>query len=226
MRDQQDGLPELRLDAAELAAQLPARDRVEGAEGFVHQQHRRVRRERARDADALALPARQLVRPSPGVRVGCQADQLEQLAYAGTDARGVPSFEPRHDGDVVGDREMGKQADFLDHIPDGAPQANRIPFAAVSTLHPHGAGVWHEQTIDELEGRRLAGAARADERHHFAGIDSERESVENWRLAGMAKRDLPELDPAHASTIERPGRWLWPPTAAVRKDRDTVNGRT
>lgn len=96
---------------------------------------------------------------------------------------------------------MRKEPDVLNHIPNGAPQANRIPFAGVFPLHPHVASVGHEQSIDELEGRGLTGATRADERHDFAGIDSERESVENWRVAGVSERHLPELDAIHAITI-------------------------
>ena len=50
-------LRDARLDAAELLLQLPARDRIERAERFVHQQHRRIGGERARHADALTLTA-------------------------------------------------------------------------------------------------------------------------------------------------------------------------
>ena len=53
--------------AAELALQLGARHRIEGAEGLVEQHERRVGRERARHADALALSAGQLVRPAAAV---------------------------------------------------------------------------------------------------------------------------------------------------------------
>ena len=45
--------------------QFNARDRIERAERLVHQQHRRIGGERARDADALPLSARQLIGPAP-----------------------------------------------------------------------------------------------------------------------------------------------------------------
>jgi len=55
----------------------------------------------------------------------------------------------------------------------------------------------------------------------LSGIDSERESVENGRVAEMAERYLPELDAAHAITIERrrmggdlPGEPIKTPTCA------------
>ena len=42
---------------AELPLQLAPRDRIERAERLVHQQHRRIDRERTRHADALPLAA-------------------------------------------------------------------------------------------------------------------------------------------------------------------------
>ena len=51
------------LDAAELAVQLGTRDRIERAERLVHQENRRIDRQRPRNADALPLAARELVRP-------------------------------------------------------------------------------------------------------------------------------------------------------------------
>ena len=65
-----------------------ARDRVERAERLVHQQHRRVGGERAREADALALAARELRRVALGVGL-LEPDELEQLGDAR--ARSAPS---------------------------------------------------------------------------------------------------------------------------------------
>ena len=52
------------VEAEELVLEAVARDRVEGAEGLVHQHHRRVGRERAGEPDALALAAGELRRDS------------------------------------------------------------------------------------------------------------------------------------------------------------------
>src|SRR5687768_14705336 len=52
-----DGLVQPRLNAPELALQFGAGDRIERTERLVHQQYRGVRRQGARDADALALSA-------------------------------------------------------------------------------------------------------------------------------------------------------------------------
>ena len=119
---------------------------------------------------------------------------------------------------------MREEADLLDHVADGAPQANRIPLARVpAPARDTSPASGSEQSIDELEDRRLAGAARADQRHDFAGVDSERESVENWRPAGMPERHLAELDAIHAITIERPGRWAAP---ARLLNRELADGHT
>ena len=64
VRDDDHGLPQAALDAAKLRVQLGAGDRIERAERLVHQQHRRIGRERPRHADALTLPAGQLVGPA------------------------------------------------------------------------------------------------------------------------------------------------------------------
>ena len=56
-----------RLPGEEFLLHRPARDRVERAEGLVHQDERRIGRERAGDADALPLSARELA-PDGGPR--------------------------------------------------------------------------------------------------------------------------------------------------------------
>jgi hypothetical protein len=59
-----------------------------------------------------------------------------------------------------------------------------------------------KQPIDQLEDRGLPGAARPDEGHGLASIDSQGESVQNGRLAGEPERHLAEFDPVHLITIE------------------------
>ena len=76
--DEQDRLADLRLEAQELVLQALAVDRVDRAERLVHQHQRRIGRERARDADALALAARQLRRVAVA-QLGAERRQLEQL---------------------------------------------------------------------------------------------------------------------------------------------------
>ena len=77
--DEHDRLAHLALEAQELVLEPRARDRVDGAERLVHQQHRRVGAQGAGHADPLALAARQLRRVAVAERVGLEPDQLEQL---------------------------------------------------------------------------------------------------------------------------------------------------
>src|SRR6266849_1683364 len=51
--DDDDGLPQALLDLSELGVQLGAREGIERAEGLVHQQDRRIGRDRAGDPDPL-----------------------------------------------------------------------------------------------------------------------------------------------------------------------------
>jgi hypothetical protein len=57
VRDEDDGLPRVGLDPADLRLQGLASRRIERAERLIHQDDVRVGRERARDADALLLAA-------------------------------------------------------------------------------------------------------------------------------------------------------------------------
>ena len=82
MGHEQDRLGELLLEAQELVLEALADDRVDRAERLVHEHDRRVCGERAGDADALALAARELA-PGSGPRSGPgQPDELQQLLGA------------------------------------------------------------------------------------------------------------------------------------------------
>ena len=64
--DEEDRLAQLGLEAQELVLQALAVDRVDGAERLVHQHHPGVGGQRAGDADALLLAARELGRVAVG----------------------------------------------------------------------------------------------------------------------------------------------------------------
>jgi hypothetical protein len=68
VRDEDDGLVEVALQADGLGLQFLADDRVDGAERLVHQQDVGVGGETAGDADALLLPAGELARVAVGER--------------------------------------------------------------------------------------------------------------------------------------------------------------
>jgi len=74
--DEDDGLGEAAREGAEFALKLGAGDRIERAEGLVHQENGRVGGEGASDADALALTAGKLVRPSRGELGGIEPTRV------------------------------------------------------------------------------------------------------------------------------------------------------
>ena len=67
--DVDEGDPDLALDLLQLDLHLPAQLQVEGAERLVEQQHLGPVDERPGERDALALAARELVRPRASARL-------------------------------------------------------------------------------------------------------------------------------------------------------------
>ena len=84
VRDHHRGQAQLVVQAPVVLGQAVARQRVERGERLVHENDVRPGRQRARDADALALAARQLVREARAI-VGIEAHEAQQLV----DARGL-----------------------------------------------------------------------------------------------------------------------------------------
>src|SRR5207253_655735 len=82
--DEDDGLPQLLLEPEELVLEAGPDDRIDRAEGLVHQHQRRVRRECPRETHALALAPGELGRETPPILVRVETDELEQLSPAGT----------------------------------------------------------------------------------------------------------------------------------------------
>ena len=81
VRDEHVGEPEVALEVLEQVQDLGLHRDVERRDGLVADDQLRVHGERAGDADALALAARELVREAVVV-LGVQADDVEQLLHA------------------------------------------------------------------------------------------------------------------------------------------------
>ena len=124
VRDEHDGLLQLRLQVEELLLESLPGDGVDRAEGLVHQQHRRVPAQGPGDADALPFTARELMgKPTP-VLVGIQPDQVEQLLHPSVHPGAVPAEEAGHRGDVVRHTPMREQPALLDHVADVPAQVD------------------------------------------------------------------------------------------------------
>ena len=137
MRHEDRRLPDLPSQREELALQLDAGDRVQRAERLVEEQDRRVGRQRAGDADTLALAPGELTRVAGGELRGRQLDLLEQGVRAGADLLGGPAFQARHEADVLLDGEVREQARVLNDVADPPPETNRVPRHGGRAFHPH-----------------------------------------------------------------------------------------
>ena len=95
---------------------------------------RRIGRERAREADALALAAGELRGVAGAVVARRQVDEVEQLVDALGDLALRPAEQPRDGGDVVRDGHVREEADLLDHVADPAPQLRLVERADAAAV--------------------------------------------------------------------------------------------
>ncbi len=197
--DEDDRLAQPPLEREQLVLQPVARDRVDGAERLVHEQQRRVRGERARDAHALALAAAELRRIAVG-HVRIEADERQELLHPRPGAGAVPAQQARDGGDVLGHGPMGEQADLLDRVADLPPQRRGLALADGAAVEADVARRELGHAVDEAHRRRLAAARRAHQDAHLAGADLEGEVLDGGGPgAAVGLRDV----------VEHQGDGLW-----------------
>src|SRR5437899_13073464 len=105
MGDEDDGLAEFGLQPKELLLKLRAYDRVDSAEGLVHQHHRRICGERPSHTDALLLTTGKLRGVTLG-ELGVQTDPLKKLHRAIAGLATVLTEQQRNCRDVVNHRAV------------------------------------------------------------------------------------------------------------------------
>ena len=128
VRDEDDGLVEAASEVAEFALKFGARDRIERAEGLVHQKNGRIGREGAGDANALALAAGKLVRAAGRQIRGIETDEAAGVLRRGVAMRAGSHFSSvGNEADIFGDGEMGKETAFLNDVADAAAEARWGP---------------------------------------------------------------------------------------------------
>ena len=156
---------------SQIAEQLLHHERarlgVEGRERLVHQEHRRVHRERARDADPLAHAARELVRDtcprSPSSPVMLEVTRAP-LGCVPPGAGPAPRGRTRRWPATV---RHGKSANSWKTVAvSGAPGR---PSPSKYTV-PRGGG---QEPRDDVEQRRLAAARGPEDGHELLGLDGE-----------------------------------------------------
>ena len=160
MGDEQRARPRRAQDAGDLLAQRLAQPGVERRERLVEQHDLGIGGEGARERDALALAAGQLVRVVAGA-VG-EADELEALGHAlaplGAEA------------DVAGHRQVREQRAVLEDHAD-PPVLGLDPHAVAghgAARDRHAARVGLLEAGDHAQQRGLARAARPEQGHQLA----------------------------------------------------------
>ena len=187
--------------ARPLALQRVEQRQHAGADGDVEHRDRLVRDEevglehqRGRDCDALALSARQLVRIAVEIELRRrQLDALERVADACLAAR---LASPRCGGSAAAPRRLPHAAAAGRATRTGPGRRSGSAAAAAAARARRGASMSRpskriapgdriDQPQDSLRGRGLAAAGLADERHHLAGRDRERDAVD--RVHGLVR---------------------------------------
>src|SRR5580704_2077212 len=168
---------------------------IERRGDLVEQQELRLHGDGARDADALLLAARELIRQI--VHTVGEADADEPVL--GAPARLIP-LQAAHleeaEHDVLARRQMRKQIEELEHHPDIGADAGEIALATRATARAHAvaeadldpvdldrAVIIGLERVDAAQERGLAAAGGADHHHRLAARDVEIDAVEHQRLA-------------------------------------------
>ena len=183
MGDEQPGEPLLLEQPQRLFVEVLASDLVDGAEGLVEHQDRRLERQRAGQRAAHAHAARQRL----GVVILETGEPDEVDGVAGE----RPAFGPRESVqlgeqlDVVLDRAPRHQRRILEHVADALAVDADVPRGRL------------EQARGDLEQRRLAAPRRPDHRHELAPVDLERHVVDGVRAVGEHHPDVVERQRGH-----------------------------
>ena len=194
--DEEIGQAELLLQVLQQVDHLGLDRHVERRHRLVADDQLGLDGERAGDADALALAAREFVREAVHV-VGLQADRLEQLRRRGLPSPSAsvaslwmvsaspmiaPTFMPRVQ------RGVGVLEDDL-HVAAQRTQVVAVHAPDVGALEPDLARAGLDQPQDAAAGRRLAAARFAHQAQGLALADVEADAVDGVNLVDGARED-------------------------------------
>ena len=137
----------------------------------------------AGDAHALLLAAGKLVREFPREDRWVEVEKPEQFLHATADARLVPAEELWNGCDIFRDRSMREKPCTLDGVAHAEAELLRIDARGVDAVDENAAGTGLDEAVDHLQGRRLAAARRADERHNLPFAHLEVEALHDGSFA-------------------------------------------
>jgi len=176
MRDIDRAHRTVREQADEVLHQQLAGLRIQRRQRFIHQEDRRLHRQRPRDADALTHSAGQLLgigRTKFGEAGPAQCIIDHRAALADRQ----PSMQQR-EFDIRLHRAPGQQRKILKHECQRIEAIGRRRAAQQS-----GARAWLQQAAEDRQQRALAAAGRTDDRYHLARAERERDIVEHVERA-------------------------------------------
>ena len=190
--DEQIGEAEALAQILEQVDHLRLDRHVERGDGLVAHYELGFERQGARDPDALALPARHLVRITVG-EFRIEAADREQLAHPGSAPCGVAFDAVDHDrlGNDLADlhARVERAVRILENDLDAAPQCQKVlalRLGDIDAVKKDRACGRPFEPQDAPAGRRLAAAALADQPQGLAAPDSEIDAVDGFHLADLA----------------------------------------
>ena len=142
---------------------------------LVEEQHLRLVHQRPRDHHALRLPAREQV--GLDVAALAQPELLEQLVGPRGRLGGRHAVVGGVKGQVAADRHRAVEVAALGDDREHAPGPHRVGADVDAADHRPAAGGLHARGQHPDRGR-LAGAVRAEQAEHLAGLDRERDPVD------------------------------------------------
>jgi hypothetical protein len=176
----------LLVEAAQPGAQVLADLGVEGAEGLVEQQHLRFHRQCPSQRHALPLAAGELV----GIALGepVELDQSQQLVHSVAGPLLAPLADLQAEGDVAEHGHVLEGGVVLEDEADLALLRRRL--RGVLAVDHDRAGVEILEPGDRPQQRRLAAAARPEQRRQRAVRHVDRDVVERLKVTEALVRSL------------------------------------
>ena len=182
VRDEHDRRVGRRTDLQQFGLHVLTSHLVERTERFVHQQQRRVCRERPSDRDPLLHTPRELPRHVTGEFR--EFDEFEHFVRAGPTPGLVPALQLERQLDVLLDGAPVEQARLLERHAVVLVEAGLRSRLAV---HDDAAVGRLDEVGDQAEQRRLPAPRRADQRHELARLDGELDAGQRVDLVRGAR---------------------------------------
>jgi hypothetical protein len=193
VRDEEVRQPQLVLQVLQEVDDLRLHGDVESGDGLVEHHELRIRRQRARDADALPLPSGELVRIALPV-VGREADFQEELRDALVAIGFVEVVDDQRLGDdrPHGHARIQRRIRILKddlHVPADAAQVAGVEVEHVLPFELDGAGGRLDEPEDAAPDGGLPRSRFAHEAERLASSDAEADAVDGFDVGDDAPED-------------------------------------